>query len=194
MTLRTPLLVLALAACGPGNRNTGDGGTGGDDAPDAPPVNVCKVQDDSNGIGMCDDVAPPNSFEPELQWSWAGGPGEPYSIVTPLVANLTDDNADGAIDLCDSPEVIVVASNVSGYPGSAGHIYFLDGKTGTQEMMIPTTVDATVTPALGDIDGDGLPELVTVDQSGRLSAFEHDGPGKVAPAGQRGGRRVGVAA
>lgn len=62
-----------------------------------------------NGVPQCTDRAPPDAFEPDIQWTWTGA-SEPYSIVTPLVANLTDDNADGEIDLCDIPDVVVVAS------------------------------------------------------------------------------------
>ena len=113
---------------------------------------MCKVQDDSNGVPNCTDVAPANSFEPDIQWTWTGPNGETNSIVTPLVANLTDDNGDGAIDLCDIPDVVVVASTGAGQPNEPGHIYLLDGQTGAQELMIPTTVDGTVTPALGDLD------------------------------------------
>ena len=43
------------------------------------------------GAVPCADQAPPNSFDPEVQWSWDGG----ESYHTPLVANLTDDNGDG---------------------------------------------------------------------------------------------------
>jgi hypothetical protein len=181
--VRVALLFGFLVACGPGARNAADGDGSSDAGGDGSLVVSCKVQDDSNGVGMCDDFAPPNSFEPELQWSWGGGPGEPFSIVTPLVANLTDDNNDGAIDLCDVPDVVVVASSQAGWAGSPGHIYLLDGRTGMQHRMFPVTVDATVTPALGDIDGDGIPEIVTVDPAGRLYAFEHDGTVKWGPAG-----------
>ena len=57
-------------------------------------------QPDLDGDVMrCVDKAPPNSFEPDLQWSFAGAEGRDNSYVTPLVANLTDDNGDGRIDL-----------------------------------------------------------------------------------------------
>ncbi len=175
---------VVLIACGPSKRHGGDDDDG-DGGIDAEPVNLCKVQSDESGIGMCDDTAPPGSFEPELQWSWSPTNGETYSIVTALVANLTDDNGDGAIDLCDTPEVIVVAGppTSGGQPGAPGHIYLLDGKTGAQEMMFPTTVDNTVTPALGDLDHDGIPEIVTVDQTGHLFAFSNTGAVKFGPAG-----------
>ncbi|MBL8975836.1 MAG: VCBS repeat-containing protein [Myxococcales bacterium] len=142
------------------------------------PVDLCKVQDDMNAIGECDKEAPPNSFEPEIQWAWTGPNGDQFSIVTPLVANLTDDNADGMIDLCDTPDVVVVASPSSGQPNIVGHIYVLDGLTGALHFQIPDPVDHTVTPAIGDIDGDGLPEIVTSVIGGNPVVFEHDGAKK----------------
>jgi hypothetical protein len=50
-------------------------------------------------------------------------------------------------------------------------------------MMFATTVDNTVTPALGDLDHDGIPEIVTVDPSGHLYAFSNTGTVKFGPAG-----------
>ncbi len=158
------------------------GGTGGGTVDPSTttgePVDLCKVQDDMNAIGECDKEAPPNSFEPEIQWAWTGPNGDQFSIVTPLVANLTDDNADGTIDLCDIPDVVVVASPGSGQPNIVGHIYVLDGLTGALHFQIPDPVDHTVTPALGDIDGDGLPEIVTSVVGGNPVVFEHDGTKK----------------
>jgi hypothetical protein len=171
--------LLAIIACGPGGRPDGNGGDGGN-GPDGTAVNVCKVQDD-NALGMCDSVAPPNSFEPEIQWTWTGPNGDAYTIVTPLVANLTDDNGDGEIDLCDTPDVVVVASPNSGY--GPGHIYILDGKTGILEKRIDSTIDSTVTPALGDLDHDGVPEIVTVTETSHLIAFQSDGTVAWGPAG-----------
>ena len=172
------IFLLALVACGPGGRTRPDGDGTGDAA-----VNQCKVQDDTNGTPVCTDKAPPGSFEPDVQWSWTGPMGDMYSIVTPLVGNLSDDNADGAIDLCDVPEVVVVASPTSGSPQQPGHIYLLDGQTGVEKLRITTIVDGTVTPALGDIDNDKIPDIITVDTSGRLYAFNHDGTIKWGPAG-----------
>ena len=154
-----------------------DPGTTGDPSETTgPPVDLCKVQDDMNAIGECDKEAPSDSFEPEVQWSWTGPNGESYAVVTPLVANLTDDNNDGAIDLCDIPDIVVPASASVGF--GAGHIYVLDGATGALHFMLAEPVDATVTPALGDIDGDGLPEIISASVGGQLLAWEHDGTPK----------------
>ncbi|HWB81071.1 MAG TPA: VCBS repeat-containing protein, partial [Nannocystaceae bacterium] len=58
-----------------------------------------------------------------------------------------------------------------------------DGETGVEHFAIPPTenVSCTATPALGDIDNDGLPEIVAIWNSGgvyRVKAFEHDGTPK----------------
>lgn len=140
----------------------------------------CSVNDDLDGVGECSEEAPPDSFEPEIQWSWSGQGEEVNSWVTPLVANLTDDDGSGTIDLCDTPDVLVVATYGTGYL-APGHIYLLDGETGAVQLRFEEAVESTVTPAIGDIDGDGLPEIVTVQSSsGALIAFEHDGTVKWA--------------
>jgi hypothetical protein len=59
------------------------------DQGDPPVVDECKVTDDMNAIGMCRQQAPPDAFEPDIQWTFTDLV-EPYSYVTPLVANFTD--------------------------------------------------------------------------------------------------------
>jgi hypothetical protein len=142
---------------------------------DGPPIDMCTVQDDMNAVGDCDQEAPPDSFEPEVQWVWNGGAGgETSCITTALVANLTDDDGNGTIDLCDIPDVVVVAA-VQHF-STPGYVFLLDGETGTEHMRFDTPVVDHVTPALGDIDDDGIPEIIAVTYpEGRLVAFEHDG-------------------
>jgi hypothetical protein len=137
----------------------------------------CKVDPDGmDAAPPCEEKAPPDSFEPEAQWSWKGPDGFEQSVVTPLVINLTDDNSDGEIDLCDTPDVVVVAG-----PGQTdippSRLYVLDGATGEEHFFAEELVQWGATPAVGDIDGDGIPELVSVEPGleGRLLAFEHDG-------------------
>ncbi|MEM6989059.1 MAG: VCBS repeat-containing protein [Myxococcota bacterium] len=146
-----------------------------DDVEDTgPPVDACSVLDDMNAVGECDDEAPPDSFEPVEQWSYTPA-GEAQSYVTPLVANLTDDNDDGVIDLCDVPDVVLVAgASTAGY-NAVGHIYVLDGATGTLHFQVPAEVHGNVTPAIGDVDDDGIPEIATLTPAGAFVLFEHDG-------------------
>ena len=144
-----------------------------------PPGSACKVLDDMNAVGECEEQAPADSFAPEIQWSFGRGLS---SIVTPLVANLTDDNDDGEIDLCDVPDVVLVA----GSGNTICDLYVLDGETGAEHFVLLGTehlISCQTTPALGDIDGDGLVEIVTgwvsdFNDPARLKAFEHDGTPK----------------
>jgi hypothetical protein len=115
----------------------------------------------------CDKRAPDagaaNSFDPVVKWSWPGG----GTLSTPLVANLTDDNADGIVDINDTPDVVV--TEVS------GTLVVLDGRTGQEEVSI-TGQYFGVVPALGDIDGDKRPDIVSVQSNGpELAVFHADG-------------------
>ncbi len=146
-----------------------------------PPVDMCKVTDDMNAVGECEDQAPADSFTPDTQWTFGAGQS---SWVTPLVGNFTDDDGNGEIDLCDTPDVILVANTGISY-GTACYVYIIDGETGVEHFSIPPSemVSCTATPAFGDIDDDGLPELVTVYINGgvyRIKVFEHDGTVKWA--------------
>jgi len=139
---------------------------------------TCDVVDDMNAVGDCEDDAPPDAFEPTTQWDFLGPPGFDQAIVTPLVANLTDDDGNGEIDLCDVPDVVVVAGPWEFSDTLPARIYVLDGETGVPHFSIDDhPVQWGGTPALGDIDGDGLPEIVTSGPNGAapLLAFEHDG-------------------
>lgn len=183
------LTAFVVVSCGSLSRtnSSADPGGGRPDARRSSETGAvsCVVQADDNGVGACTDTAPPGSFDPDIQWTWSGQT-ETKSTVTPLVANLTDDNNDGNIDLCDIPDVIVVAYPLSSVSGQerVGHIYVLDGQDGTEELRITTDVDWSVTPAIGDLDHDGIAEVVSVDPSGRLWAFRHDGQVYFGPAGQ----------
>nr|AYM53165.1 FG-GAP repeat/HVR domain protein [Pseudenhygromyxa salsuginis] len=162
--------------------SSSDGGTKFDMAPlsDAdvpPPPPSCKVIDDMNAVGQCRESAPPDSFEPDTQWSYTGPAGFDQAIATPLVVNLTDDDQNGEIDLCDIPDVILVAGPKAG-DTRPSKMLAIDGETGTVHFEFAGLVQYAATPALGDIDGDGLPEIISVESgsNGRLLAFEHDGP------------------
>jgi len=188
---------------GDGGGGPGDGGTGpGDDGDDGdsggggPKYDVDPGGDGSDGedeeqctvdpdgldaVGECTEQAPPDSFEPDIQWTWDGPNGETDSGVIPLVANLTDDDGNGSIDLCDIPDLVVTVTP-SFFQLGVGSMYALDGATGTEHFRFDGTVDPSVTPALGDIDQDGLPEIIAahyemagLNPQDRLVAFEHDG-------------------
>jgi hypothetical protein len=164
---------------GDGDPGDGDGDPGGIkfdilqdiDYGNGGPVDMCKVNDDGNAVGECEQQSPPDSFEPNVEWEYDGNGNENQSVVTPMVGNLTDDNDDGEIDLCDIPDVVVVAYTSLNAPA---HLHVLDGATGVPHYISQTTVDFSAAPALGDIDGDGEMEIVT-SSGGVLVAFNADG-------------------
>jgi hypothetical protein len=164
---------------GDGDPGDGDGDPGGIkfdilqdiDYGNGGPVDMCKVNDDGNAVGECEQQSLPDSFEPNVEWEYSGSGNENQSVVTPVVGNLTDDNDDGEIDLCDIPDVVVVAYTSLNAPA---HLHVLDGATGIPHYIAQTTVDFSTAPALGDIDDDGEMEIVT-SSNGLLVAFNADG-------------------
>lgn len=161
---------------GGGGPTTGTGGT----------VKACKVlDDDAQNAPTCEEKAPADAFAPSVQWEWTAPPADPAAFITgsfatPLVGNFTDDNGDGEIDLCDTPDILVTAVHTFEFGGvmpivSGGFIHMLAGDTGAEELKFPVSIDTLVYPAFADIDGDALPEVLAADEAGHLLAFEHDG-------------------
>ena len=174
-----------------------DDGSGGgpllDVGPEDPGEPSCHAADGE--VSQCTDTAPPDSFDPVLQWAFELDPetGERLlASVIPLVGNFTDDNDDGLIDLCDTPDIVLVAGANAGN-GAACSVWLLDGETGAVHWRIPESegIACLSTPAFADIDGDARPELVAlrIIESGlmRLAAFEDDAtPAWSAQAGGEG--------
>ena len=99
-----------------------------------------------------------------------------YVLSTPLVINLNDDNHDLKVNLEDIPDIVFIAKYP---PGTANGI--LRAISGSDGSEIFTVTDPSYIcfsrcmPAAGDIDEDGLPEIVAV-YGDKLSpvAFEHE--------------------
>ena len=134
-------------------------------------VDECKVNDNGDAVGECEEQSVPDAFEPNVEWEYNGNGQETQSVVTPMVGNLTDDDENGEIDLCDIPDIVVVGFSQL---GGAGHLHVLDGATGEPHWISQATVDFSVAPALGDINGDGVMEIVTSNGQ-NLIAFDNAG-------------------
>ncbi len=126
----------------------------------------------------CDLTVVPSDLEVGVEWAFAGQGEEISALASPVVADLTGDGI---------PDVVVTLYRPLDWFG-LGHLYVLDGATGALHYRIDEPVAAAAHPAVGDIDGDGAPEIVTFgpdspvdgryDCTGRLLAFEADGSPK----------------
>jgi hypothetical protein len=162
---------------GGGDSSSSGGSTGGvvECAPGVDPGNLA-----GDAPVPCTYVAPTDAFEPALEWDYIDlDYGEVHGQTPPLVANLTDDNDDGVVDLCDTPDVVVVLTAELTF-GSAGSIHILDGGTGLLHHRIPNAAQRESVPALGDIDDDGAIDIVAVESTAtcNLVAFERTGAAK----------------
>jgi len=158
---------------------------GGEDATaDGSTPDLCQPRVTST-VGTCS--RPPSEASLELSVLFAWPPGsllEPRPTLAnsslPLVANFTDDNGDGRVDLCDTPDVLVLALPEDG--GRGALLYLLSGDNGELHRVLPTPVADNVTPALADLDRDGDIEIVTLSPDGRLLVLDASGAAVVEGA------------
>lgn len=127
---------------GGGGGSTGECGALGTDAGDV-------------GIDETCEALPVGTFTPIIEWTNTTV-GDAYA--TPVVGQLTDDNGNGVIDGGDTPDVVV--SN------AVGVTYALRGDTGTIIWSAGNMGAEPMTPAIGDVDGDGWPDVVAAGSSG----------------------------
>ncbi|MEO1272924.1 MAG: FG-GAP-like repeat-containing protein, partial [Myxococcota bacterium] len=135
---------------------------------------------------MCEFVVGEPSFEPNIEWQWTGSavlPELDQVINMPVVGNIAGDSV---------PDVLVVTSSGFG-TDSPAVLRLLDGTDG-DELWPPEAdvfqemyyVQGRVTPAIGDLDMDGLPEAVAGANGTGLIAFENDGSFKWRALGDDG--------
>ncbi|MCA9961768.1 MAG: VCBS repeat-containing protein, partial [Anaerolineales bacterium] len=134
--------------------------------------------DENNNIthsGQRSQYQPVRDWLPVVEWMW-NAPSTEYlgGAHPPTVAPLIDTNGDGLINERDVPAVIMVTNSIFGN----GRLQALRGDTGEVIFNIPTPgggfSHSGHTPAVGDLDGDGLPEIAIVGFA-TLYVFNNDG-------------------
>lgn len=102
---------------------------------------------------------------PVEQWRWVGSrdaPGHPYCTMSPVVAQLTDDDGDGDVDEDDLPDVAFLHADRA-TDNAPAVLTVVDGATGDVHFTLAADGLATPHLAAGDVDGDGVAELVSTD-------------------------------
>jgi hypothetical protein len=118
--------------------------------------------------------SPSGVFDPVVEWIWTRSASSPWPnhlnvMTTPGVIDLNGD---------DVPDLVFGATDSNaGSSLLVGVLCALDGADGSELFTVGSPmISTTMSVAVGDIDLDGLPEIVTCDASGtRMMAFEHDG-------------------
>ncbi len=140
--------------------------------------NEIAESDETNNVGnsgtSCYFAPPPGSFDPVLEWEWTSSQNVPDALnvmMTPAVIDISNDGV---------PDVIFGSTaSVGGGYVEVGYLRALSGNNGSELFTVTDPnylVNTASSVAVGDIDGDGQPEIIACAASGnRLMAFENDG-------------------
>jgi len=115
-------------------------------------------------LPKCEYVPPSSSFDVTLKHYWGQDVAPPYStdvMMTPIVIQLDDDNCDGKVNEQDIPEIVFSTFTGGGYykQGTLHAISIVDGQL-VEKWTLPNAVQPGGGLAAGDLDGDGVPEVV----------------------------------
>jgi hypothetical protein len=137
------------------------------------PYGVPKGHDDD---ASCKSVVDIGAVVPELQCAWSGPPnGDPHPkhdqvMSTPVVVDFDFDGDPKTL----APSIVFASFTAADGYGMPGVLRVVDGKDCSQQWSFDDPADAVMAPAsaaVGDLDGDGRPEIVAAAYDGGLLAF-----------------------
>jgi len=121
----------------------------------------------------------------KVEWAWnksTVAKNHTDALAPPVVVHLTDDNNNGSLGSGDVPEIIFVSYwDSSSNPKNRyldGIMRALDGATGKELWSVTDPklrMISGASLAAGDINGDNLPEIVGVDATFHVKAFDRKG-------------------
>lgn len=179
-----------------GSGSTGDDGGGFDD--DGGDYDLGAADDGASpGMEACEQQAPAafeipadpscetepqiGMFSPVVEWTkseWTQNAGSRQSVTAPIVVQLTDDDVDGDIDDDDTPDIVYVTYD------NGGMLRAISGDGGAEVLSVSVPdFNRQTSIAAADIDLDGIVEIIGIDGSSRVVAFEHDGTAKWTSVG-----------
>ncbi|MEM7245041.1 MAG: FG-GAP-like repeat-containing protein [Acidobacteriota bacterium] len=96
------------------------------------------------------------------RWRHEFAGSQRHTFGPPLAVQLTDDDGDGSIGEGDCPDLVVVIAAGNDAPGL---LHAVDGQTGHPLFVVEEEVSDRHGVAAGDVDGDGVVELIVSDDS-----------------------------
>ncbi|MFN8548733.1 MAG: FG-GAP-like repeat-containing protein [Candidatus Eisenbacteria bacterium] len=114
------------------------------------------------------------TFNPAIEWAWTASDVDPLSINVLMTPSVIDLNGDTIPDV-----VFGSTSSLGGGYLEPGILRAISGSNGAELFAVTDpayTLNVAASIATGDLDGDGWPEIIAVDETGtHLLCFENDG-------------------